>query len=137
MPNNEAHGRIKINKLLEGAGWRFFDNEEGKANILLENHVKITQTEVDAWGNDYENTTSGSLDFLLVDIDNKPFCVLEAKKESLHPLVAKEQDRKYAKTVGAQFIILSNGIVHYLWNLEKGNPKPIYKFPTEYEIGAI
>ena len=48
MPNNEAHARIKINKLLEVAGWRFFDNEEGKANILLENHVKITQTEVDA-----------------------------------------------------------------------------------------
>ena len=45
---NEAHARIKINKLLEEAGWRFFDSEEGKANILLENYVKITQTEVDA-----------------------------------------------------------------------------------------
>lgn len=32
----EAKARIKINKLLESAGWRFFDNEEGKANILLE-----------------------------------------------------------------------------------------------------
>jgi len=137
MPNNEAHARIKINKLLEGAGWRFFDSDEGKANILLENHVKITQKEVDAWGNDYENTTSGSLDFLLVDSDNKPYCVLEAKKESLHPLVAKEQARKYAKTVGAQFIILSNGIVHYLWNLKNGNPKPIYNFPSPEEIGAI
>ena len=51
---NEAHARIKINKLLEEAGWRFFDSEEGKANILLENYVKITQTEVDAWGNDFD-----------------------------------------------------------------------------------
>ena len=137
MLKNEAHARIKINQLLEGAGWRFFDNLEGKANILLENHVKITQMEVDAWGNDYENTTSGSLDFLLVDSNNQPFCVLEAKKESLHPLVAKEQARKYANTVGAQFIILSNGIVHYLWNLKNGNPKPIYNFPSPKEIGAI
>ena len=32
----EAKARIKINKLLESACWRFFDNEEGKANILLE-----------------------------------------------------------------------------------------------------
>ena len=40
---NEAHARIKINQLLEEAGWRFFDNNEGAANILLENHVKITQ----------------------------------------------------------------------------------------------
>ncbi len=134
---NEAHARIKINKLLEEAGWRFFDNHEGKANILLENHVKITQQEVDAWGNDFEKTKNGSLDFLLVDSNNKPICVLEAKKESLHPLVAKEQARKYANTVSAQFIILSNGIVHYLWNLKKGNPKPIYKFPSPNEIGAI
>jgi type I restriction enzyme R subunit len=123
--------------LLEEVGWRFFDNKEGKANILLENHVKITQKEVDAWGNDFEKTKSGSLDFLLVDSDNKPYCVLEAKKESLHPLVAKEQARIYANSVNAQFIILSNGIVHYLWNLKKGNPKPIYKFPSPDEIGAI
>lgn len=137
MLQNEAHARIKINQLLEEAGWRFFDNHEGKANILLENHVKISQQAIDAWGNDYEKIKSGSLDFLLVDTNNKPVCVLEAKKESLHPLVAKEQARKYANTVGAQFIILSNGIVHYLWDLKKGNPKPIYKFPSPDEIGAI
>lgn len=137
MHQNEAHARIRINNLLEEAGWRFFDTDEGKANILLENHVKITQQEVDAWGNDYEKTKSGALDFLLVDSDNKPICVLEAKKEALHPLVAKEQARKYANTVGAQYIILSNGIVHYFWDLEKGNPKPIFKFPSPQEIGAI
>ncbi|MBT3801242.1 MAG: DEAD/DEAH box helicase family protein, partial [Bacteroidetes bacterium] len=134
---NEAHSRIKINKLLEEAGWRFFDNEEGKANILLENHVKITNEMVDAWGNDYEEVKGGSLDFLLVDSNNKPICVLEAKKEGLHPLTAKEQARAYAKTVDAQYIILSNGIVHYLWDLKKGNPKPIFKFPSPSEIGAI
>jgi type I restriction enzyme R subunit len=134
---NEAHARIKINKLLEEAGWRFFDSKEGGANILLENHVKITQNEIDAWGNDYEKTKNGSLDFLLVDSNNKPVCVLEAKKESLHPLVAKEQARKYSKTVGAQFVILSNGIVHYLWDTGKGNPRPILKFPSPDEIGAI
>ncbi|MCB0646703.1 MAG: DEAD/DEAH box helicase family protein [Saprospiraceae bacterium] len=134
---NEAHARIKINQLLMEAGWRFFDNEQGRANILLENHVRITQQAMDAWGNDYEQTKNGSLDFLLVDSDNKPICVLEAKKESLHPLVAKEQARKYAKTVGARYVMLSNGIVHYLWDTTKGNPKPIYKFPSAEEIGAI
>ncbi len=134
---NEAHARIKINKLLEESGWRFFDNELGKANILLENHIKITQQEVDEWGNDFEKVKSGSLDFLLVDSENKPLCVLEAKKEELHPLIAKEQARKYAKNVNAQYIILSNGIIHYLWDLKKGNPKPIYKFPSPNEIGAI
>ncbi len=134
---NEAHARIKINKLLEEAGWRFFDDENGKANILLENRVKITQKEIDAWGNDYEKTKSGSLDFLLLDDNNNPVCVLEAKRESLHPLTAKEQARKYAKTVGARFIILSNGVIHYLWDLEKGNPIPIHKFPSPKELDAV
>ena len=32
----EAKARIKINKLLEKAGWRFFDEKSGKANIRLE-----------------------------------------------------------------------------------------------------
>jgi type I restriction enzyme, R subunit len=134
---NEAHARIKINQLLTEAGWRFFDNEEGKANILLENHVKITQQEIDAGAMTMRKQKMVRLDFLLVDSDNKPICVLEAKKESLHPLVAKEQARKYAKTVGARYVILSNGIVHYFWDTTKGNPKPIYKFPSPDEIGAI
>lgn len=58
---------------------QFFDNAEGKANILLENHVKITQNDVDAWGDDFEKTTTGSLDFLLLDSNNKPVCVLERR----------------------------------------------------------
>jgi type I site-specific restriction endonuclease len=91
---NEAYARIKINNLLEEAGWRFFDSKEGSANILLENYVKITQTNIDAWGNDFEEIKGGSLDFLLVDSNNKPICVLEAKKEGKHPLTAKEQARE-------------------------------------------
>ncbi|MCX6249847.1 MAG: hypothetical protein NTX61_03750 [Bacteroidetes bacterium] len=42
MPPKEAKARIKINKLLEEAGWRFFDSNGASANILLENNVKIT-----------------------------------------------------------------------------------------------
>lgn len=41
MPEKEAKARIKINKLLEEAGWRFFDTKEGKANVLLENNGEI------------------------------------------------------------------------------------------------
>lgn len=31
MSAKEAKARIKINKLLEDAGWRFFDDANGKA----------------------------------------------------------------------------------------------------------
>jgi len=41
MANKEASARIKINNLLEESGWRFFDDKQGKANIILENQAKI------------------------------------------------------------------------------------------------
>lgn len=34
MSANEAQARIKINRLLENSGWRFFDDAAGKANIV-------------------------------------------------------------------------------------------------------
>ena len=49
MGQKEARARIKINELLKEAGWKFFDDAEGKANIVLENNVKITESLVDAW----------------------------------------------------------------------------------------
>lgn len=36
----EAKARIKINKLLEEAGWCFEDTDNAKANIALEASVK-------------------------------------------------------------------------------------------------
>ena len=45
MPSDkEATARIKINKLLDSAGWRFFEDENGPANIQLEPGVTITKT---------------------------------------------------------------------------------------------
>ncbi|MDX1957944.1 MAG: DEAD/DEAH box helicase family protein [Leptospiraceae bacterium] len=134
---NEAIARIKINQMLRDASWRFFDTAEGKANILLENRVKITEELIETWGKDFEKTKNGVIDFLLLDSDSKPICVLEAKKESLHPLVGKEQARKYANTIGARYVILSNGILSYFWDTLKGNPKIINKFPFPEDIGAI
>lgn len=49
--SKEAQARIKINKLLEASGWRFFDDTRGKANIALEPNVRFTQAQVDAMGN--------------------------------------------------------------------------------------
>lgn len=134
MAEKEAKARIKINKLLEESSWKFFDDEKGKANILLEKNVKLTKTALDKFGNDFEKTTNGYIDFLLLDEKGFPFIVLEAKKESLNPLFGKEQARKYAKSQNCRFIILSNGNLHYFWDLEQGNPYLITKFPTPKSI---
>lgn len=128
MIEKEALARIKINKLLEDAGWRFFDNEKGKANIQLEPNVKITQNDLD--GLVQNGTKNGYVDYLLLDEQSFPFVVVEAKKEEIHPLEAKEQARKYANSLRCRYVILTNGSEHYFWNLEKGNPELITTFPT-------
>lgn len=130
MSSKEARARIKINKLLEQAGWRFFDAEDGRANVVLEPNVKLTQAQVDAMGNDFEASSKGFIDFLLLDEKGFPLVVLEAKAESKNPLIGKEQARKYAKAQNCRFVILSNGNLHYLWDLNQGNPQLITAFPA-------
>ena len=131
----EAQSRIKINRLLEAAGWRFFDDENGPANIRLEANIKIKKQDLDALGHNFESTSRGFADFLLLDGDGFPAVVLEAKREEKNPMDGKEQARRYAKSLNVRFVILSNGNIHYFWDLEQGNPQVITEFPTPESIG--
>ena len=130
----EATARIKINKLLESAGWRFFDSEDGPANIRLEASVTLKKPDLDGLGEDFEETSKGFVDFLLLDGKGFPFIVLEAKSEDKEPLVGKEQARKYARSQNCRFVILSNGNLHYFWDLERGNPYIITTFPSPESV---
>ncbi|MCK5416661.1 DEAD/DEAH box helicase family protein, partial [Candidatus Parcubacteria bacterium] len=130
----EAKARIKINKLLEEAGWRFFDDKNGVANIQLEPNVKILRKDIDAFGEDFETTKNGFIDFLLLDEKGFPLVILEAKKGEKDPLDGKEQARRYATNENARFVILSNGSLHYFWDLERGNPEIITEFPTQESL---
>lgn len=127
--SSETKARIKINRLLEKAGWRFFDSDEGPANITLEGYTKLTEQDIDALGEDFEKTRRGFMDFLLQDKRGFPFIVLEAKAEEKSPLDGKEQARRYAQSQNVRFVILSNGNLHYFWDLERGNPEVITEFP--------
>jgi type I restriction enzyme, R subunit len=130
MAAKEATARIKINKLLEAAGWRFFPEGKHPANIRLEPNVTIKTTELDELGENFEKIGKGFIDFLLLNSKGFPFIVLEAKSEDKSPLVGKEQARKYARSQNCRFVILSNGNLHYFWDLERGNPYIITVFPT-------
>ena len=130
MFEKEATARIKINRVLEAAGWRFFPDANGPANIRLEPGVTIKPADLDALGDDFEKLERGFVDFLLLDAQGFPLLVLEAKAESKNPLAAKEQARKYARSLDSRFVILSNGNMHFFWDLERGNPYVITSFPT-------
>lgn len=134
MASKEASARIKINHCLEAAGWRFFDGPQGLANIVLEPNVRLTESDLATLGNDLERVSNGFIDFLLLGEDQRPLVVLEAKSEGKNPLSGKEQARRYAHSQNARFVILSNGNIHYLWDLEQGNPTVITKFPGPSDI---
>ena len=125
----EAQARIKINKLLEESGWRFFDDKNGNANIQLETGVDFSTL-----GEDFEHLPKGYIDFLLLDADGKPLVVVEAKRESIDPLSAKEQARLYARNANARYVILTNGNLHYFWDMLHGNPETISRFPTQESV---
>ena len=127
---NEATARIKINTLLEAAGWRFFADGDRPANIQLEPSVTLKASDLDALGDNFDNAAKGFIDFLLLDPKGFPLIVLEAKSEDKNPLVGKEQARKYARSLNCRFVMLSNGNLHYFWDLERGNPYLITAFPT-------
>ena len=136
MPKKEAQARIRINRLLEQAGWRFFPDKNGPNNIICESRIfKKTYSPNTDFGDDFEKVSHGFVDYLLLNAERKPVAVVEAKRESVDPLDAKEQARDYAKSQGVRHIFLSNGQLHYYWDLAQGNPTRISHFLSLEQLG--
>jgi type I restriction enzyme R subunit len=136
MPS-EAQARIAINKLLEAAGWRFLPDGRGqRENIVCEHRLKKKAFAPNAdHGADFEHAPDGFVDYVLLAADGRPVAVVEAKREGIDPLSAKEQARAYAAGLGVSHIYLSNGLVHYYWNLRQGNPVRVSRFLPAEQLG--
>src|SRR5438132_9326621 len=136
MPS-EAQARITINKMLEDAGWRFLPDGDGnRENIILEHRLSGRTFSPNAdLGKDFERAPEGFVDYVLLNTDGRAVAVVEAKRESIDPLTAKEQARTYAQNLNANHIFLSNGLVHWYWNLRQGNPVKVSRFLPLEELG--
>jgi type I restriction enzyme R subunit len=111
--STEADARMVIDKLLEAADW----NITNKAQVSTE-----------------EATSDGRADYLLKDSRSRPLAVLEAKRFAVDPYTAKEQAKAYALTLGAPFVILSNGQEHYFWDYADGDARPIMGFLGQADL---
>lgn len=127
----EARARLKINQLLQDAGWRFFSDNSGSQNIEVEGNVDL-----DGLGDDFEKS-KGFIDYLLLDNKGFPLAVLEAKSQNKDPLDGKYQAENYAKAKRCRYVILSNGDVHYFWDLNQNAEKLIIKFPTQKDLSKL
>jgi type I restriction enzyme R subunit len=136
MPS-EAQARITINKLLEDAGWRFLPDALGRReNIVCEHRVtRRAFSPSQDLGKDFEHAPNGFVDYVLLNTDQRPVAVVEAKREGIDPLTAKEQARAYAESIGVSHIFLSNGLVHYYWNLHQGDPVKVSRFLPLEQLG--
>jgi len=83
--------------------WRFFADGKQPAKIQLESTITIKSQDLDALGENFEKSSKGFIDFLLLKDEGFPFIVLEAKAENKNPKHGKEQTRKYAKSQNLQF----------------------------------
>ena len=113
---SEANSRIIIDKHLKEAEW-VLPGDNGRVNVDAE------------MGND-----AGFADYVLKDENDFPLCIIEAKKELVSPLVGKEQARGYAESLNCRFVILSNGVSHYFWDIEQGSPTVIDIFPSQEQL---
>lgn len=111
--STEADARMVIDRLLESAGWCITN----KAQVATE-----------------EPSRDGRADYLLKDSRTCPLAVLEAKRFSVDPYSAKEQTKEYAISLGAPFIILSNGQEHYFWDYSEGDARPIMGIPSQGDL---
>lgn len=113
MKKKEASARIKINRLLEEAGWRFFDDENGPANIQLEPNVKMSKADLTGLGENFDKVKNGFADFLLLD------------DKGIFP-------KKYLQKCGIKESGMYNQIANYVYTQSEINIKVKDQAPKEY-----
>lgn len=111
MPETDA--RIVIDRLLREAQWDIEDKS-------------VVSTE--------EPTADGRADYLLKDSRTRPLAVVEAKRFSVDPYSAKQRAKEYAESLGAPFVVLSNGREHYFWDYSDSDARPVLGFATQADL---
>lgn len=110
----EADARMVIDQLLKDAGWDIFN----KAQVSTE-----------------ELSEDGRADYLLKNTRTQPLAIIESKRFSIDPYSAKTQAKDYAQSLGAPFIILTNGKEHYFWDyIDGGDARAILGIPTQADL---
>jgi type I restriction enzyme R subunit len=114
--SKETDSRIVIDRKLRAAGWD------------IEDKAQVTTEEVLA---------HGTADYLLFDTRGRPLVVVEAKRFSTEPSTAKAQAEKYARSLGAPFIFLSNGEVTYFWDYEQSVERLVQNFFARSDLERL
>ena len=109
----ETDSRILIDDQLRAAGWNPADKSHVLTEVLVTGGaLKVAEPNTQATvltSDDRDVVPTGRADYVLLDQRGRPLAIIEAKRQAIHPYVAKQQALPYAKQIGAPFIFLTNG----------------------------
>ena len=109
----EAFARVKIDALLQDAGWNLTDGSSVMFECALPDGTQA--------------------DYALCDRQGRPMAALEAKRASIDPITAQDQGRHYAEQLEVPFVFLSNG--EEVWFLDRDTDAHARKIAGFYIAG--
>lgn len=137
----ETDARILIDDQLRAAGW----NPADKSHVLTE--VLVTGGALKAADPNTQATVlttadgdmvpTGRADYVLLDQRGRPLAIIEAKRQAIHPYVAKQQALPYAKQIGAPFIFLTNGELIYFWDYQNDDARIVNSFFSRRDLERL
>ena len=137
MSPSEHDARILIDDLLRQAGWDIKDHQQVKTGVPVYSTTGTAEPPADYRGTTPPNRPSGFADYVLCGQNGRPLAVVEAKKEALHPYVAKQQALPYAKLLQAPFIFLTNGELIYFWDYTNDDARVVNSFYSQRDLERI
>lgn len=136
----EADARIEVDRLLQAAGW----NPADKSQVITELHVSSETFVADGHGSAAALSVAepaadygGRADYVLLNQRGRPLAIIEAKRQAIHPYVAKQQALPYAKRIGAPFIFLTNGELIYFWDYHSDDARIVNSFFSRTDLERI
>ena len=145
-PDTEADARIVIDDGLRVAGWDPADKGQVRTEVHVSEFrssgVQQPRARYGSGPGDEDvlvgpEMTGGRADYILYDQSGHPLAVIEAKKNAIHPYVAKQQALPYAQSVGAPFIFLTNGELTYFWDYQNDDARPVAGFFSRRDLERL
>ena len=137
MSPSEQDARIAINDLLRQAGWDIRDHVQVRTEVPVYGSSAVAEPEVRYAGNPPSSHYSGRADYVLYAQNGRPLALIEAKKNALHPYIAKQQALPYAKSLGAPFIFLTNGELIYFWDYTNDDARIVNSFYSQRDLERV
>src|SRR5882762_6363291 len=142
--STETDARIVIDGQLRAAGW----NPADKSHVRTEVQLKLPEASgatrvaepLSINGDipvEAEADSTGRADYVLYAQNGRPLAIIEAKKQAIHPYVAKQQALPYAKQLGAPFIFLTNGELIYFWDYQNDDARIVGSFFSRRDLERL